>query len=108
VTAWVSPVPAGVGNVGPALCVFRPGTDLRRVAGAICERAWRRGGVRVYLWPCGTIAVARCAQRSDEVLLRDCLAQLFATYARDGQGRGPLVRDVLQTLQWARGRACIR
>jgi hypothetical protein len=96
-------VPEGV---GPQTRVFRPGADVRLVAGVICERAWKVG-VRVFRWPCGTVAVAIINGRGDVALLRDALPQLIGTYARDGRGVGPKVLDVIQALQWE-ARACTK
>jgi hypothetical protein len=107
-TRWVSPVPAGVGAKAR---VFRPGRDVRQVADVICERAWKGPGVRVFRWPCGTVAVVRVGSYGDDVLLRECEPHLLVTYARHGLfgagalGDGPMLVDVLHDLNWARATA---
>lgn len=100
---WKSPVPLGVGATTK---VFRPGRDPRRIAELICVRAWRKGGVRVFCWPCGTVAVAGVGSVGDTILLRECGACWFGTYARQripGSDReaGPALVDVLHDLHWA-------
>lgn len=85
--------------------VYRPGHDRRRLAGIIVERAWRRQGVRVYVWPDNTVAVVLVGSHADGVLLDKCLDQLLVTYARHDllgtPGPGPSVKDVIEQLQWA-------
>lgn len=102
-TAWVSPLPDGLHM---SVQVYRPGHDVRRLAGMIVERAWRRQGVRVYRWPCGTVAVVLVGSRADAVMLGECLDHLLVTYARHdllgNPGRGPTLKDVLDQLNWAR------
>jgi hypothetical protein len=101
----VSPLPDGVTH---AVKVFRPRHDVRRVAELICERAWKGLGVRVFRWPCGTLAVVTVGSLGDGVLLRECTDQLLVTYARHGllgggvPGDGPRWVDVLHDLNWAR------
>lgn len=104
-TTWKSPVPLGV---GASTKVFRPGRDLRRIADVICERAWRQGpGVRVFRWPCGTVAVVRVGSAGDAILLNECGGFHLATYARQrtlrgsGVEVGPTLVDVLHDLHWA-------
>lgn len=102
-TAWVSPLPDGLRT---SVHVYRPGHDVRRLAGFIVERAWVRQGVRVYRWPCGTVAVVLVGSHADAVLLGECLDHLLVTYARHDllgkPGAGPLLVDVLHDLNWAR------
>jgi hypothetical protein len=106
VTAWVSPLPDGLRM---SVQVYRPGHDVRRLAGVIVERAWRRQGVRVYRWPCGTVAVVLVGSRADAVLLTECVDHLLVTYARHDllgkPGPGPLLVDVLHDLNWAKATA---
>lgn len=100
VKPWISPVPRGVGR---NVRVYRPGIDLRVIASFITERAWRARGVRVFRWPCGTVAIAPVAAEGDVQLSRDCEPFLFATYARHGLlGYGPMLVDVLHDLNWAK------
>lgn len=88
--------------------VFAPRADVRRVAGLVCERAWRGQGVRVWRWPCGTVAVVDVGTRADRKLLTDCVDALLVTYARHGVfacgvlGDGPSLADVMRELHWAR------
>lgn len=102
-TAWVSPLPVGLHL---SVQVYRPGHDVRRLAGIIVERAWRRQGVRVYRWPCGTMVVVLVGSRADAVMLDQCIDHLLVTYARHDlrgkPGPGPSLVDVLQDLNWAR------
>lgn len=72
------------------------------MASAICDDAWKGKGVRVFRWPCGTVASVAVGHRADIVLLRDALPNLFATYARDRAGMGPRLIDVIHALNWAR------
>ncbi len=85
--------------------VYRPGHDARRLAGIIVERAWRRQGVRVYVWPDRTVAVVLVGSHADMVMLGKCIDHLLVTYARHDllgtPGQGPSQRDVLDQLQWA-------
>lgn len=105
-TAWVSPLPDGLHR---HVQVYRPGHDVRRLAGIIVERAWCRQGVRVYRWPCGTVAVVRVGSRSDAVMLGECVDHLLVTYARHDllgkPGNGPTLVDVMHDLNWARATA---
>lgn len=106
-TAWVSPLPAGLHL---SVQVYRPGHDVRRLAGIIVDRAWRRQGVRVYRWACGTVAVVLVGSRADGVMLGECLDHLLVTYARHDllgkkPGPGPSLVDVLHDLNWARATA---
>lgn len=107
--ASVSPFPVGLSRA--RVMVFAPGTDVRRVAGMVCERAWRGQGVRVWRWPCGSVAVADVGSRADGQLLTQCIDALLATYAQHGVfgygvvGAGPQLVEVLQDLNWARA-AC--
>lgn len=105
---WRSPVPVDARN---SVHAYRPNADVWRVAADICERAWRGKGVRVYFWPCGTIANVLIGTDAERVLEQLCLPMLFATYARttaDGRplhGAGPMLDDVVRELKWARARA---
>lgn len=105
-TTWASPLPEGLHK---AVKVYRPGHDVRRVAGVIVDRAWRRQGVRVYRWPCGTVAMVIVGSRADAVLLDECVDQLLVTYARHDllgkTGAGPSLVDVLHDLNWAKATA---
>ena len=82
---------------------------VRRLAGIIVELAWCRQGVRVYRWPCGTVAVVRVGSHADAVLLGECIDRLLVTYARHNllgrAGAGPQLVDVLHDLNWARATA---
>lgn len=96
----MSPVPAGM---APGIRVYRPGRDVRTVADAICDRAWKGLGVRVYAWPCGTIALVTVGSRGDLALFERSPDALFATYARHAITRvGPMRVDVLHDMGWAR------
>lgn len=101
-TSWVSPLPTGLRS---GVQLYRPGHDARRLAGIIVERAWRLQGVRVYVWPDGTVGVVLVGSQADAVMLRDCLDHLLVTYARHDllgkPGPGPSFRDVSAQLQWA-------
>lgn len=105
-TAWESLLPDGLGKAGVQL--FDAGVDPRRIAGVVCERAWKGDGVRVYRWPCGALAVVNVGSRPDAKLLADCIDMLLVTYARhrllgsEARLRGPSLTDVLRDLQWAR------
>jgi hypothetical protein len=82
--------------------VFR-GKQVAIIATYICERGWRGTGVRVFAWPCGTLVVVRVGSGPDEVLLKQCIDQLLATYARHGdRDPGPIYLDVLRELREAR------
>lgn len=100
-TEWASPVPRGIGC---QTRVFRPGRDVRVVADVICTRAWKGPGVRVFRWPCGTVAVVRVGSYGDEVLLRECLMHLLVTYAHRSDlgslGQGPKLVDIVHDLNW--------
>lgn len=91
----------------PGARVFDVGTDLRQVAGVICDRAWRGLGVRAYRWPDGVVLVVSTDSRGDQLLLRDAQRLLLGTYCRQGAlsggavGPGPALYDVLDQLQWA-------
>lgn len=106
--AWVSPLPDGVTK---AVRVFRPTSDTRQAAAVICDRAWKGLGVRVFRWPCGTLAVATLGTWVDKRLLQECEEQLLVTYARHGVlgngelGNGPMLVDVLHDLNWAKANA---
>lgn len=88
--------------------MFAPRTDVRRIAGIVCERAWRRQGVRVWRWSCGSMAVVDVGSSVDAQLLIRCFDALLATYARHGifgdglLGDGPQLVDVLLDLNWSR------
>jgi len=105
---WVPPVLAGL--VAPGR-IFGPRRDVREVAGVLCDLAWKGAGVRVFRWPCGTMAAIRVGSRADDVLLSECEQYLFVTYARlhvpgtDKRGDGPTLVDVLHDLHWARATA---
>lgn len=99
----MSPLPYGVGRVGRAIRVFRPESDIRRVAEWICDQSWKGHGVHVFRWPCGTVAVVAIGSFSDGVLLRKCMDQLLGSYARHATSRlGPTRADVLHDLNLAR------
>jgi hypothetical protein len=108
VTAWVSPLPAGMKAF---VTVIRPEIHLAQAASAICERAWKGPGVRVFAWPCGTLAVVAVGSRGDVLLLHHCVDRLLATYARQGVfgtgplGPGPMYVDVMGQLRAARAAA---
>lgn len=76
------------------------------MAGVIAERAWQRQGVRLFQWPCGTVAVTWVGSRADATLLASCIDQLLVTFARhDLFGRadsGPTQVDVMRELSHAR------
>lgn len=91
------PVPRGLGR--DAL-VFRPGQDVRRVAWAICERAWKGRGVVVFRWPCGTVVVAPRKSVAEARLLGKHADLHLATYALDAHRRGPQMVDVVGDLNW--------
>lgn len=75
------------------------------VASNICDRGWRTSGVRVFVWPCGTVAVVTIGSGADEALLALALPHLLATYARAGaRNPGPLYVDVMAELRQARAR----
>jgi hypothetical protein len=79
--------------------VHAPTRPVHRVASDIAEAAWAGKGVRVFAWPCGTVAVVRVGSAADELLTRLIPAQLLATWTR-----GARFGDVLAELQAARGR----
>lgn len=91
---WVSPLPR---DVAGKVRTFAPGTDMRQAASAIVERAWVGRGVRVWRWPCGTVAVSTRHSVMDLLMLRHCTEQLLGTW-----GKGAMEADVLADLQWAR------
>lgn len=105
-TAWVSPLPSRMARMGVKL--FRPTHDLRKLAEAICDRAWKGRGVRVFGWPGGTVAVVTVASDGDALMLVECVERLLATYARHGLsgvgglGEGPKLADVMDDLAAAR------
>lgn len=84
--------------------MWRPGFPARAVAERICNWAWKGKGVRVYRWPCGTLAVAKVGTPADDKLLSQCIAMLVATYARHGLDRvgklgdGPMLDEVIEEL----------
>ncbi|WEN13686.1 hypothetical protein PY254_10550 [Rhodanobacter sp. AS-Z3] len=108
-TDWSELLPDGLGKAGVKL--FEAGTDPRRIAGVICERAWQAQGVRVFRWPLGAIAVVNVGSRADAQLLATCVDALLVTYARHTlfgdvlRGDGPSLADVLRDLTWARASA---
>jgi hypothetical protein len=61
----------------------------------IVDRAWIKGGVRVWHWPCGTVALSTVNSRMDRMLLQQCIDQLVGTW-----GKGALAADVMDTLRW--------
>jgi len=87
---WKSPVPAGVGRT---VKVLRPGYSLEEIAAAILDRASVGFGVRVYRWPCGTVAIAPRDGEADGKLDARCQERLFGTYAQ-----GTTFRDVKRDL----------
>lgn len=91
---WVSPLPH---HVRGKVRTFAPGTDVRQVVGVIVERAWLGRGVRVWRWPCGTVAVSTRDSTMDFLMLRHCADQLLGTWCK-----GALDAHVLATLRWAR------
>lgn len=100
---WVSPVPSGIHGY---VRVFRPDVVVRSAADLICDRAWRGLGVRVFHWPCGTLAVVSIGQECERVMMVRCLDHLLGTYARHpATGIGPMLVDVLHDIHWARVRA---
>jgi len=103
---WRNPVPIGARS---GVRVFRPGEPLRRVIEAVCIGGWRGLGVRVYAWPCGTLAVVPRDTDSDARLATLCGDRLHGTYARrmtpDGLQGGPQWRHVAIELQWSRAHA---
>jgi len=99
VTPWRSPIPRGKGIKAR---VYAPGSKPELIATYICERGWTGRGVRVFRWPCGTLAVVPIGTPSDASLLSICLDALFATYARRTvMGGGPLYLDVLDDVRCA-------
>lgn len=96
---WVSPVPSGVG-VHCKMRLIRPWADGRVIAWNIAERAWKGRGVRLYRWPCGTMAVVPVDSRADHALEEHCAGFLFATYTA-----GVRLVDIMHDLNWARSRA---
>lgn len=102
---WHHPLPARARKL---VRVFSPRHACGEVATYICERGWKADGVHVFAWPDGTFAVAIVGSPGDVLLMRECLSQLFATYARHGAaqglvgGDGPRLLDVLDSLTWAR------
>lgn len=96
---WKSPITGVVISRGR---VFRPGHDVRRIAWLICEQAWKGLGVRVFCWPCGTVAVIPVDSAADARLERMHCGNLFATYCRDASRHGPQMVDVIHDLNWAR------
>lgn len=85
-TLWKSPVPPGVGRT---VKVLRPSRSEEHVIDAILDRASVGFGVRVYRWPCGTVAIAPRDGEADVVLDAKCQEHLFGTYAK-----GSTYRDV--------------
>ena len=73
---------------------------IHRVASDIAESAWAGKGVRVFAWPCGTVAVVRVGSSADELLTRTIPDRLLATWTR-----GARFGDVLSELRAARGRS---
>lgn len=96
----IEPLPIAMTS---AVRLFRRSRDCTEIASHICERGWRGQGVRVFAWPCGTVAVVTCNSGADEALVVRCASQLVATYARNGElSPGPLFMDVLRQLRKAR------
>lgn len=93
---WASPVPRGL---GPSVRVFRPGHDVQQVAWALCLQAWRGNGIRLFRWPCGTLALVAVGAHMESRMLARCAPQLFATYVQ------PQMLDVVRDLKWAKARA---
>jgi len=91
--AWKSPVPAGIGR---GARVFRPGRLEVEVADFVVERASLGTGVRVYRWPCGTVAIVTRDGREDLLLDASCALHLLGTYAS-----GSTVADVRADLACA-------
>lgn len=108
-TDWAALVPDYLARGGVGVKFFEPDTDTRRLAGVVCERAWRGDGVRVYRWSCGSLALVNVGSRADGRMLDACIDMLLVTYGRhavNGQprrGAGPMLVDVLHDLHWARG-----
>lgn len=92
---WRSPVPACKGIKAK---VFAPGRPAEQVAMTICDQAYIGRGVRVFRWPCGTLALVRVGTPSDERLLSMCAAALCATYAVGARCK-PLYADVLDDVR---------
>jgi hypothetical protein len=99
VTRWRSPVPYGIGAF---VRTFRSDVVAEEVATAICRVVWKGHRIRVFAWPCGTLAVTEVGSRGDTVLLRKCADRLLSTYARRSRYDGPTHEDVVECLRWAR------
>lgn len=80
--------------------VYPPTFSLAQIANLAAERAWTRTGVRIFMWSCGTVAVARVGSPADAQLMHECLAQLLGTW-----GTGTTLRQLLAELRWARAQA---
>lgn len=83
---------------GACIHVSLPTRSVYHVASAIAEAAWGRGGVRVYAWPCGTVAWVRPNSKGDELLLHRCPECLVGTWTKGAQ-----FPDLLAELRAARG-----
>lgn len=99
---WANPVPRGARR---DVRVYRAAESVELVADAVCLGGWRGQGVRVYAWPCGTLAVVTVGTGADTQLAAQCADRHVGTYARarlHGRCVGPLRAHVLEDLAWAR------
>ena len=86
-----------------AMRVFRTTRNCHEIASYICDRGWRGDGVRVFAWPCGTVAVVARNSGADEAMMVRCPANLVATYACNGElSAGPIFMRVLHELRLVR------
>lgn len=70
-----------------------PHRSIHILAGELAEAAWRGKGVRVFAWPCGTVAWAQVGTSGDQLLLRRALPWLIGTWAR-GATYGAVLADL--------------
>lgn len=97
-TAWINPVPR---RRRKGVLIYRPDVPATTIAEAVCTRAYRGKGVRVYAWPCGTVAVVPVDVDADRYLAEVAGQWMLATYAGKG-GAATRHADVVDEIVWAR------
>lgn len=94
---WKSPVPSGIGH---GARIYRPGNNQVKIADVIAERACVGFGVRVYRWPCGTVAIVTRDGPEDALLAAKCSEHLLGTYAK-GAKVSYVLNDLLHAAEAA-------